>query len=280
MFGANPCPSGVVCGGEPQAPENHERRRDAGRERIVTEKVWRLTCCTLFERLSPLELSRLEARSFARTFPRKSPIYSPADDASSVLLLTRGRAKLCSLNSDGKQAILAFIEPGELFGELAVLGLRSREERAEAVETSTVLAIPGEEIEALMERHPDVSLGITKLIGLRRRRIERRLRHLLFHSTRDRLTHLLLELAEQYGVRTAAGVALKVKMSHQDLADVIGASRESVTLRLGELQAEGWLSIAKRTITIRDLDRLAASVETATPILAQHGGLALGRLPP
>lgn len=253
--------------GEAQAHGIREARSGADREGIVNEKVWRLQCCTLFERLSPLELSRLESRSRIRTFPRKSPIYSPADDASSVLLLTKGRAKLCSLNSDGKQAILAFIEPGELFGELAVLGLRSREERAEAVETSTVVAIPGEEIEALMERHPSVSLAITKLIGLRRRRIERRLRHLLFHSTRERLLHLLLELAEQYGVATPGGIALKVKMSHQDLADVIGASRESVTLRLGELQAEGWLSVVKRKITLTDVNRLAASIESAPPVL-------------
>lgn len=234
----------------------------------MTEKIWHLKKCNLFERLVPEELSRLEARSRAKSFARRSPIYLPNDDAASVLLLTKGRAKLCSLNGDGKQAILAFIEPGELFGELAVLGLPGREEYAEAVEDSTVVQIPGSELEALMQRHPSVSLGLTKLIGLRRRRIERRLQHLLFQSSRQRLVHLLLELAEQYGTPAPGGTMLRVKFSHQDLADLIGTTRESVTIRLGELQAEGLLAVERRKIILKNLRALAAGVESHPPAIA------------
>ncbi len=235
---------------------------------LMSEKIWRLQSCDLFQRLAPEDLSRLEACSRARNFARKSPIYLPAEDAEAVLLLVSGRAKICSFTADGKQAILGFIEPGELFGELAVFGDGKREEYAEAVENSLVVLIPGDAIFDLMQKRPDLSLGVTKLMGLRRRRIERRLKNLLFRSNRERLVHLLLELAEQYGRATLDGaVALGIKLSHQDLANVIGSTRETVTVLLGEMQEERYLTLGRRKITITRLDSLAKSVETTPPEL-------------
>jgi CRP-like cAMP-binding protein len=233
----------------------------------MSEKIWHLKRCDLFQRLTGEQLREVELRARARKFPRGAPIYLPADEADGVLLLTAGRAKICGVSADGKQSILAFIEPGELFGELAIFQGGRREEYAEAAETSTVLLIPADEMRRLVERHSDVAMGVTKLIGLRRRRIERRLKYLLFRSNRERLVHLLLELAEQYGRRTAEGVLLTIKLSHQDLANVIGSTRETVTVTLGELQAEGHLSVGRRKIVLRDLDRLAQSVNAAAPQL-------------
>lgn len=233
----------------------------------MSEKIWHLKRCDLFQRLAGDELRAVELRARARKFPRGAPIYLPADEADGVLLLTAGRAKICGISADGKQSILAFIEPGELFGELAIFQGGQREEYAEAVEVSTVLLIPADEMRRLVEQHPDVAIGVTKLIGLRRRRIERRLKYLLFRSNRERLVHLLLELAEQYGRRTAEGVLLTIKLSHQDLANVIGSTRETVTVTLGELQAEGHLSVGRRKIVLSNLDRLAQSVNAAPPRL-------------
>jgi CRP-like cAMP-binding protein len=231
----------------------------------MSEKLWHLKRCDLFERLSAEELRRLEIHSRARSFAKRTPIYLPADEARAVFLLTTGRAKICHLTPDGKQSILSFIEPGELFGELALLDVGRREEYAEAVENTTVMMIPGEEMQRLFEQHPHFSLGVTKLIGLRRRRIERRLKNLLFLSNRERLTHLLLELAEQYGKPAAPGLELGIRLSHQDLANVIGSTRESVTMLLGDLQSAGLLKVARRKITILDLDRLARSVQQSPP---------------
>ena len=233
----------------------------------MSEKIWLLKRCDLFQRLPPEALTKLELRCRARKFPRGSPIYLPADEADGALLLTSGRAKICSFSIDGKQAILALIEPGELFGELAVLGQDVREEYAEAAEKSSVLLIPADAIQTLMTDYPDVSIGITKLFGFRRRRVERRLKYLLFRSNRQRLIHLLLELTEQYGRPTAAGVDLGIKLSHQELANIIGSTRETVTVVLGELQAEGSLEVGRRKIVIRDLEGLAKSVQVPTPSL-------------
>ncbi|MFV1968904.1 MAG: Crp/Fnr family transcriptional regulator, partial [Pirellulaceae bacterium] len=232
----------------------------------MADKLWCLKHCDLFERLSPAELREVETQSRARTFPRRIPIYLPADEANAVFLLAAGRAKICHITPDGKQPILAFIDPGDLFGELAILDPDvSRDEYAEAVESSIVVLIPAGAIQRLMQEHPEVSVGITKLIGLRRKRIERRLKNLLFLSNRERLTHLLLELAEQYGTIGDDGVRLRIPLSHQDLANVIGSTRETVTVVLGDMQLEGLLKIGRRKTTIRDPQRLAQIVGLPVP---------------
>ena len=142
----------------------------------MSERLWYLKSCDLFQQLSPQQLTALESRCRVRKCPRSTPIYLPADHADGVLLLAEGRVKIGSFTEEGKQTILAFIEPGELFGELSLMGSQEREEYAEAVEKSTVILIPNESIQQLLLENPNVSLGITKLFGLRRKRVERRLK--------------------------------------------------------------------------------------------------------
>ena len=230
----------------------------------MTEKLWYLKQCLLFQRLTPEQLAPLEARCRSRKFNRGDPIYLPADQADGVLLLTSGRAKIASFTEEGKQAILAFIEPGEVFGELSLLGESEREEYAEAVEKSTVILMPSDVVQDLVDQHPYVSQGVTKLFGLRRRRIERRLKYLLFRSNRERLVSLLLELADQYGEPTDEGVRLKIKLSHQDLASIIGSTRETVTVLLGELQSEGQLTIGRRKIMLTNPATLAETLSSSS----------------
>lgn len=226
----------------------------------MTETLWYLKQCGLFQKLTPEELAPLEAQARSRKFARGAPIYLPADQADGVLLLTTGRAKICSYTDEGKQAILAFIEPGEIFGELALFSPGEREEYAEAVEKSTVILLPALAMQELVERHSTLSLGVTKLFGLRRRRIERRLKYLLFRSNRERLVSLLLELAEQYGRPGEEGLALNIKLSHHDLASIIGSTRETVTVLLGEMQTAGLIKTGRRRITLVDPPALANSL--------------------
>jgi CRP/FNR family cyclic AMP-dependent transcriptional regulator len=234
----------------------------------MSQRLWYLKRCDLFQRLGEERLAALEARCRVRKFPRATPVYLPSDSADSVLLLAEGRVKIGSFTEEGKQTILSFIEPGELFGELSLLGSEQREEYAETVEKSTVILIPGEVMHQLLAENPQVSIGVTKLFGLRRRRIERRLKNLLFRSNRERLVHLLLELAEQYGRPGEEGIELRIKLSHQDLANIIGSTRETVTVVLGELQAEGRLKLGRRKIVITDIARLADSVSVVVPRLS------------
>lgn len=236
----------------------------------MQEKYWFLKNSQFFNQLGDADLSWLESRSRLRSFARNSPIYLPADHADGVLLLVSGRVKICSMTPEGKQSILAFIEPSEMFGELSILEEGSREEYAEATEKSTVVLIPVEYMRELVERHGHLALGVTKLLGLRRKRVERRLKYLLFRSNRDRLIHLLLELAEDYGKQIGTQIDLTIKLSHQDLASIIGSTRETVTVTLGQLQAEGLIKVGRRRISLLNANRLADSVRVSPPNVKQQ----------
>lgn len=228
----------------------------------MAERHWYLKHCQLFERLPATELADLETCSRHRKFASGSVVYLPADQADGVLALVSGRVKICHINPDGKETILAFIEPGEVFGELCLLDNGGREELAMTVAASVIVLVPRAAVLALIERQPLLAFSVTRLVGLRRQRLERRLKYLLFRSNRDRLVHLLLELSAIYGVKSAAGLELRLKLAHQDLASLIGSTRETVSATLGELQAEGLVRLGRQQITITnhtELERIAQS---------------------
>lgn len=218
--------------------------------------IWYLKTCSLFERLTDAEAERLNRRALVRRFRKKAVIYAPAEPGQTALVLASGRVKIHDLTPEGRETILAFIEQGELFGELAALDGQPRREFAEAAEDSEVLAIPREDFLELLERRADLALSVTKLVGLRRQRIEARLRNILFLPSRPRLVRLLLELVETHGARAGFRYTIRFPLSHQDLASLIGVTRETVTLTLGQLQDEGLVSVERQRVIVRDLKRL------------------------
>lgn len=209
----------------------------------------------------------LERNARVRRFARRSIIYLPQDGCENAFLLAEGRVRICSDTAEGKSATLAFIEPGELFGEIGLLQQALREETAEAVLNSTVVLLPVDQLRSVMETSPGLTLGISRLMGFRRHRIERRLRNLLFRSNRERMIHLLLELAESYGHQSSGAIQLSLRLSHQDFASIIGTTRESVTTVLGDLQHEGYVEVRRQSVAILRLAALAELVSVATPVV-------------
>ena len=245
----------------------------------MPETYWHLSKCDLFNRLHPNDIRQMETVSRMKKFKRGETVYLPADAADGVLLVVSGRIKICHLTPEGKQSILVFVEPGEVFGELSLVDPTVRQEYAEATENTQLVCVPREEVQRCMQKQPDLTMGITKLIGTRRRRVERRLRNLLFHSNRERLIFLLVELIEQYGRRVEGGVELSIKLSHQEMANIIGSTRETVTVVLGELQKEGLIQIARRRVKILDINRLASQVGATATLPVSYTHLTLPTTP-
>jgi CRP/FNR family cyclic AMP-dependent transcriptional regulator len=231
----------------------------------MSEKLWHLKNCGLFEQLDAEQLCRLESCSRSKSFAAKCPIYLPADRAESVFVLAHGLAKVSHLTDDGKESVLSYVEPGEMFGELAIFSVDQRDEFVESVERSTVVMFPVTELQRLMSEVSDVAIGITKLVGMRRQRVERRLKNLLFLSNRDRLIHLLLDLAEQFGTPEDDCIRLRLKLSHQELANLIGSTRETVTITLGQLKSEGMVTGGRCRIVVARPAELAATVHRDPP---------------
>ena len=233
----------------------------------MAECFWYMKNCNLFSQVAAEDIAWLEGQSRMRKLKRGEPVYLPSQSVDGVILIASGRVKICHTTPEGKQAILDFIDAGEIFGELALLDAQERDEYAETTEKTTLIVIPKAQMQALIRKYPQIVLGVTKLIGLRRQKVERRLRNLLFRSNRERVVHLLMELAEKYGENVPEGVGLKIRLSHQEMASVVGSTRETVTVVLGQLQAENMINIARRKIVISDMAKLAKEVNEPVPII-------------
>lgn len=228
----------------------------------MSERYWHLKGTRVFSDLPLNDLRRLEAVAQAKWFAPNSQIYLPAESATRVFLLAEGRVRICSATPDGKRVVLAYIDPGELFGELSLVGVERREDLAEAMDKSLVISMPRDEFVEVMNTNLQLAIGIAKLVGLRRQRIERRLKSLLFRSVRQRLASLLYELWERYGKAAARGRVIDLRLSHQELASAIGSTRESVTLLLGLFTAEKTIEKQRNRIAILAPDVLRKDAES------------------
>jgi len=116
-----------------------------------------------------------------------------------------------------------------------------------------------------MSQKPDFSFRLTKLIGFRLRKIESRVEDLVFRDVPSRLAHLLVDLSKDYGSDCPEGVRLQIKITHQEIANLIGSIRETVSAVLGEFKRDGWISFEGRQMTLLRLDVLKKRSESSLP---------------
>jgi CRP-like cAMP-binding protein len=231
----------------------------------MQERIWYLKSSQLLEMFDADQLAAIERVSRWKRFSRGTPIYLPSEDADSVYIVSEGLVKLCHLTADGKVSTLAFIKIGEVFGELSLLESGNRGESCEAAADTTIIRIPRETLLPFMDVNMLFVMAVTKIVGFRRQRIENRLKSLLFSSNQQRLAHLLLDLAEQFGSAVDDGIRIGLKLSHQELANLIGTTRETVTIMLGKMKADGMISGKRESVVLTDILRLASSVDRVWP---------------
>lgn len=200
--------------------------------------------------------TRLASASLPRRFDDGTPIVRQGDHGRSLFLVTRGLVRLTSVLPSGRQVVLALIEPGELFGESALLGDPSPfEARAHGV--ATVVPIDVAALEAVMMRQPATSAEVLRLLASRLRRTSGALEDALALDVGGRVSRRLHELAERYGVPGPRGVHLGIGVTQEDLGRMIGASRESVNRSFRSLASRGLIRRHGRAVVIPDLDALA-----------------------
>lgn len=213
-------------------------------------KLWYLKHIRLFDGLTQAEMQEMERITRMQAVKKRQPLYLPGDPSSNVYLLKKGRVKIASTAPSGKEVTFEILEPGEIFGELEVLEDLPRETAAEAVDDTLVCAIRREDFDRYLAMHPNVTVKLTKLIGLRLRKIQSRVADLVFRDVPARLAHLLVELGKSDGIPEGAGTRLLAKLTHQEMANLIGCSRETVSTTLGHFRDQGLIRMDGRTITI------------------------------
>ena len=213
-------------------------------------KLWFLKHIRLFDGVSPSEMQEMEKITRMEEVKKRQPLYLPGDPSSNVYLLKKGRVKIANTAPNGKEVTFDILEPGEVFGELDVLEDAPRSTSAETLDDAVICVIPRKDFDQYLAMHPTVMFKLTKLIGLRLKKIQSRVEDLVFRDVPARLAHLLLELSKSDGVAENQGIRLKVKLTHQEMANLIGCSRETVSASMGQFRDDGLIEMDGRTITL------------------------------
>lgn len=212
-----------------------------------TNKLWYLKHIRLFDGISPSDMHEMEKITRMEEVKKRQPLYLPGDPSSSVYLLKKGRVKIANTAPSGKEVTFEILEPGEVFGELEDA---PRSTSAETLDDTLICVIPRKDFDQYLAMHPSVTVKLTKLIGLRLRKIQTRVEDLVFRDVPARLAHLLLELSKTDGVTDKQGIRLKAKLTHQEMANLIGCSRETVSTIMGQFRDQGLIQMDGRTITL------------------------------
>jgi len=220
-------------------------------------KLWYLEQINLFRDLGPEDIDRIDKISSMRTHDKGKFIYFPEEPSKVVFLLKSGRVKIGSYSNDGKEIIKAILEPGEIFGELAIAGQDNRQDFAQVIDNDVkICAIHKEEMLRMLESMPRLNLKMTHLIGLRLQRMERRFESLIFKDAKDRIVDLIKDLVLSKGKKIGFEYAVKHKLTHQDMANLTATSRQTVTIVLNELRDKGILDFDRRSIIVHEMDQL------------------------
>lgn len=217
---------------------------------MIKNKLWYLQKINLFNAIPPEQMEELDRITRMAAVKKRETIYLPGDPSRQVYLLKSGRVKIARISEEGREVTLALLEPGEIFGELEILDDSPRDTLAEALDDSQLCVIQRETFLTLIRSRPELAFRLTKLIGFRMRQIESRVEDLVFRDVPSRLAHLLFQLSKDYGRETPQGILLRIKITHQEIANLIGSIRETVSAVLGDFKKEGLISFDGRQIIL------------------------------
>lgn len=220
------------------------------------KKFWFLNRVRIFQELGLEEAELVEQMSKVQRFKRKQAIFMPGDASDQIFLIKSGLVKVSKVTEEGKELTLMFLSQGELFGELAVFDNTPRNTMAEAHEETIICGIASDEFLKFMMARPQVGLQLTRIIAERRRKLENKIDNLLFKGAHARLAGLFVELAADFGVRDSRGTIINLKLTHREMANLIGSTRETVSFALIDLKKDGMIETDGKRVILLDLARL------------------------
>ncbi|MBT8496262.1 MAG: Crp/Fnr family transcriptional regulator [Deltaproteobacteria bacterium] len=220
--------------------------------------LWYLKKVPLLAELGPEVVGRLADAVEVREIKRREVLYLPGDPGDALYVVNGGRIKVSKVTRDGKALTLSYCGPSELLGETCLVDGGPRQEMAEAMENSMVTQIERQDFEKLLQGYPLLGLRMTQLLAARRRDLENKLETLVFRDVTSKLAELLLQLADEYGVEDSRGTLVALKITHQELANLIGSTRETVSLTLSQFKRKNLICTEGRKVIISDHESLKA----------------------
>lgn len=201
--------------------------------------------------MQPAELDEILNFATERRVRRGQTIFQRGDNGSSMMAVLRGRIRISSVSGDGKEVTLNVINPGEIFGEIALLDGEPRSADATAIEDTTLLVVERRLFLPFLRRNEDLPLRLIAVLCSRIRRTSTALEEIALFDLPVRLARVLLKLADDYGRPNTTGTRIDLKLSQRDLSNLVASSRESVNKQLRTWRENGTVDLEDGFIVLR-----------------------------
>lgn len=206
-----------------------------------------LATVPLFRSLAPAEVAAFSQMAREKSYPKGSVILFEDDPGDSLFVVREGRVKVVLVAEDGREVILGILGVGEHFGELSLIDDQPRSAHVVAMEESTLLVLRREDFRRRVEQNPAVAWALLLELSRRLRRADEKIGSLVLLDVPGRIARMILDAAAEGGSET-----IEKPLTHQTIAHVIGASRETVSRAMREFVEAGWISTERRRIRITD----------------------------
>lgn len=210
----------------------------------------------VFEDLAPEELLVIDGVTAERRIIRNGTVFTEGDVGEGLHFIRSGKVKIVKMSTDGREHILNILGPGEVFAEVLLFNEAPYPATAVAMEDSVVGVIRNQELEALLLEHPRVAVHIIQVMSKKLLYIQSRVKSFAFSDSQAKIAQTLNYLLGRYGKSAKQGTEVTLEINRQDLANMAGTTRETVSRVFRTLKDDGVIYDEERQIVVRDLDRL------------------------
>jgi len=242
----------------PWAPGRREEATQVERAAAFQDKTWCLAEVDIFCDLSPAEMDAIAAAAPMKTYAAGEVLFSPDNPVEMLFILKRGRVRIFRVSADGRALTTAIMTPGTIFGEMVLLGQRMHDNYAEALDEAVVCVMSRSDVQRYLLSDPRIAARITAILGQRLVDMERRLSDTVFKSVRQRIATTLATLAGQERRYVVGSRTPVVALTHQQIAALVGTSRETATKILDDFADRGLIRLGRGRITLLDMARIDA----------------------
>jgi CRP/FNR family cyclic AMP-dependent transcriptional regulator len=209
-----------------------------------------------FTDISDAELKAIADIMIERTFQRGSLLFMEGEFGEAVHFVMEGKVKIYKTSEDGREHILYIAVPGDIFAEVILFNEVNYPATAEVLEQARIAVIRNEDLEQVLKDHPPMAVAIIKVLNKRLMDAQQQVKSLALHNTHGRTAQMLIKLAMEHGSKTENGMELDLVISRQELANMVGTTRETVTRVLMAFKKYQLIEIDRNTIRITQPDKL------------------------
>jgi len=215
-------------------------------DRAVLEKV------PLFSGLSTDQMERLVQATTRRAFDKDTVVVEENEPGDTLYMILTGKVKVTNIGPDGKEVILSVLGPGEFFGEMSLLDEEPRSANVVAMAKTEMMLLRRRDFLNLLENNKEILSKLLAVLSARLRHANAQIRSLALLDVLGRIARLLLDIAHKEGRKLVDGSVVFRRPTHQEIASMVGTSRETVSRMIGDLSREGYIKISGKDIIIEE----------------------------